>query len=385
MIPYSKQNINKKDIHSVVKVLKSNFLTKGPQIIRFEKKISSLVKAKYAVGSNSGSSSLHLACLAIGLKNGDLAWTVPNTYAASANCAINCGAKVDFVDIEKDTWNMCIKSLEKKLKHAKKNNKLPNVVIPVHFAGQPYDQKKVWLLSKKYNFKIIEDASHAIGAKHYREPVGSCKWSDIAVFSFHPVKIITTGEGGMSVTNNKIYDQRMRAFRENGIVFDKKFLKKGKNLPWYYEQRFSGYNYRMSDLSAALGLSQISRLNSFLKYRNRIAKKYQKLIIKLPISCQTIKEYNYSSFHLFVIQFNLKKTKINYEKIFKKFRKNNFFVNLHYMPLHLNKFFSKKGFKKGQFPIAEQYGKSSLSIPIYPELKNKYILKVVRVIKSVFI
>jgi UDP-4-amino-4,6-dideoxy-N-acetyl-beta-L-altrosamine transaminase len=385
MIPYSKQNINQKDINSVVKVLKSSFLTKGPQIKKFEKKVSSLVNAKYAVGSNSGSSSLHLACLAIGLKKGDLAWTVPNTYAASANCAINCGAKIDFVDIESDTWNISIESLEKKLKLAKKKNKLPKVIIPVHFAGQPYEQKKVWLLSKKYKFKIIEDASHAIGAKHYNEPVGSCKWSHITVFSFHPVKIITTGEGGMSVTNDKIYAQKMRAFRENGIIFDKKSMKKVKNLPWYYEQRFSGYNYRMSDISAALGLSQISRLNNFIKHRNDIAKIYQNLIAEFPINSQKIKKYNRSSFHLFVVQFDLKRTKLNYEKIFKRFRKNNFFVNLHYMPLHLNKFFSKKGFTKGQFPIAEHYGKCSLSIPIYPNLKKKYILKVVRIIKSVFI
>ena len=385
MIPYSKQNINQKDINSVVKVLKSSFLTKGPQIKKFEKKVSSLVNAKYAVGSNSGSSSLHLACLAIGLKKGDLAWTVPNTYAASANCAINCGAKIDFVDIESDTWNISIESLEKKLKLAKKKNKLPKVIIPVHFAGQPYEQKKVWLLSKKYKFKIIEDASHAIGAKHYNEPVGSCKWSHITVFSFHPVKIITTGEGGMSVTNDKIYAQKMRAFRENGIIFDKKSMKKVKNLPWYYEQRFSGYNYRMSDISAALGVSQISRLNNFIKHRNDIAKIYQNLIAEFPINSQKIKKYNRSSFHLFVVQFDLKRTKLNYEKIFKRFRKNNFFVNLHYMPLHLNKFFSKKGFTKGQFPIAEHYGKCSLSIPIYPNLKKKYILKVVRIIKSVFI
>ena len=385
MIPYSKQNINQKDINSVVKVLKSSFLTKGPQIKKFEKKVSSIVNAKYAVGSNSGSSSLHLACLAIGLKKGDLAWTVPNTYAASANCAINCGAKIDFVDIESDTWNISIESLEKKLKLAKKKNKLPKVIIPVHFAGQPYEQKKVWLLSKKYKFKIIEDASHAIGAKHYNEPVGSCKWSHITVFSFHPVKIITTGEGGMSVTNDKIYAQKMRAFRENGIIFDKKSMKKVKNLPWYYEQRFSGYNYRMSDISAALGLSQISRLNNFIKHRNDIAKIYQNLIAEFPINSQKIKKYNRSSFHLFVVQFDLKRTKLNYEKIFKRFRKNNFFVNLHYMPLHLNKFFSKKGFTKGQFPIAEHYGKCSLSIPIYPNLKKKYILKVVRIIKSVFI
>ena len=262
---------------------------------------------------------------------------------------------------------------------------MPKVIIPVHFAGQPYEQKKVWLLSKKYKFKIIEDASHAIGAKHYNEPVGSCKWSHITVFSFHPVKIITTGEGGMSVTNDKIYAQKMRAFRENGIIFDKKSMKKVKNLPWYYEQRFSGYNYRMSDISAALGVSQISRLNNFIKHRNDIAKIYQNLIAEFPINSQKIKKYNRSSFHLFVVQFDLKRTKLNYEKIFKRFRKNNFFVNLHYMPLHLNKFFSKKGFTKGQFPIAEHYGKCSLSIPIYPNLKKKYILKVVRIIKSVFI
>ena len=252
MIPYSRQSISKEDISSVTRVLKSNFLTKGPLVKEFERKISKKFLSKYVVSSNSGSSSLHLACLAIGIKKGDIVWTVPITYAASANCAINCGATIDFIDICDQTFNISVVDLKKKLEIAKKKNLLPKAIIPVHLGGQPYEQKEVWKLSRRYNFKIIEDASHAIGAKHYGENVGSCKWSDITVFSFHPVKIITTAEGGVSLTNNKKYYEKMLQFRENGIIFDKKkFLKKSK-YAGYYEQVSTGYNYRMNELSAAL-------------------------------------------------------------------------------------------------------------------------------------
>jgi len=384
MTPYSRQSINAKDINSVIKVLKSKFLTKGPQVPYFEKKVSRIVKSKFAVAVNSGSSALHLACLAIGIKSGDIVWTVPNTYAASANCAINCGATINFVDIDSETWNISIENLEKKLKIAKKRKKLPKLLIPVHFAGQPTEQKKIWLLSKKYKFKILEDASHSFGAKHHKEPVGSCRWSDITVFSFHPVKIITTGEGGMAVTNNKTYYHKMKMYRENGITSEKKLLKNKKNYPWYYEQQFSGFNYKMNDISAALGISQISRLNFFLKQRNHIATIYKNLLKNLPIKIQKINKHNFSSYHLFVIQFDLKKTKYSYEKIFKVFRKNKFFVNLHYMPLHLNPFFRKKNFKKGNFPNAEYYGNTSLSIPIYVDMKEEKINKVFKLIKSFF-
>ena len=330
MIPYSRQYVNNKDISAVIKVLKSDFLTKGPVVKKFEKTICKNFSSKFAVSSNSGSSSLQLACLALGLEKNDLVWTVPVTYAASANCAINCGAKVDFVDICPDTFNLSIDKLKQKLAIAKKIKKLPKIIIPVHLAGLPYEQKKLWELSKKYKFKIIEDASHAIGAKHYNQKVGNCKWSHITVFSFHPVKIITTSEGGASLTNNKKYYQKMLQFRENGIIFDKKQFFKKKEYAGYYEQVSSGFNFRMNELSAALGVSQLKNLNKFVKKRNQIAKRYIKELKNLPIKFQKIDNYNYSSYHLMIINFDMKKTKLIYKEIFNKFRKKNIFVNLHY-------------------------------------------------------
>ena len=382
MIPYSKQSISKNDIAAVTIALKSNFLTKGPLFKKFENKIGKKFSSKYVVVSNSGSSSLHLACLAIGIKKGDIVWTVPVTYAASANCALNCGAKIDFVDICSKTFNISIEELNKKLEFAKKKKKLPKVIIPVHLGGLPYEQKEVWKLSKKYNFKIIEDASHAIGSKHYGENVGSCKWSDITVFSFHPVKIITTAEGGASLTNNKIYYDKMLQFRENGIIFNKKkFLKKSK-YSGYYEQISTGYNYRMNELSAALGISQLKNLEKFTKKRNEIAKKYINELKNFPIKFQKIEKYNFSSYHLMIIKFNLNQLKLNYKQIFDKFRKNKIFVNLHYSPLHLNPYFQRMGFKKKQFLNSEDYANTSLSIPNYYDLKKIDFYKVIKIIKS---
>ena len=273
MIPYSRQSISKSDISKVVSVLKSNFLTKGPLVKKFESIIAKKFSSKYVVSSNSGSSSLQLACLAIGIKKGDIVWTVPSTYAASANCAINCGAKIDFVDICPETFNISLKNLNEKLRIAKKRKKLPKVIIPVHLGGQPYEQKEIWKLSKKYNFKIIEDASHAIGAKHYGEKVGSSRWSHITVFSFHPVKIITTAEGGASLTNKKLYYERMLQYRENGIISDKKKFVKKDQYAGYYEQISTGYNFRMNELSASLGISQLKNLKKFVKKRNENNKK----------------------------------------------------------------------------------------------------------------
>ena len=383
MIPYSRQKIFKDDINKVVNVLKSDFLTKGPLVKEFEDKISRKFSSKYVVSSNSGSSSLHLACLAIGIKKGDIVWTVPITYAASANCALNCGAKIDFVDICNQTFNISIIDLKKKLKLAKKKNKLPKELIPVHLGGQPYEQKEVWKLSKKYNFKVIEDASHAIGSKHYGESVGSCKWSDITVFSFHPVKIITTAEGGASLTNNKIYYEKMIQFRENGIIFDKKKFLKKTEYAGYYEQVSSGYNYRMNELSAALGISQLKNLKKFINKRNQIAKKYFNELKNLPIQFQKIEKYNLSSYHIMIIKFNLNRLKFSYKQIFNKFRKNKIFVNLHYSALHLNPYFKSMGFKKEQFLNSEDYSYSSLSVPNYYDLKKSDFNKVIKVIKSI--
>lgn len=384
MIPYSRQSISSKDISEVKKVLKSNFLTQGKNVEKFEKFISKISNAKFGVAVSSASSALHLACLALGIKKGDRVWTVPNTFVASANCAINCGAHIDFVDIDNNTWNISIEELEKKLEASKKKNKLPKLLIPVHFGGQPTEQKKIWALSKKYKFKILEDASHSIGATHLNEKTGSCRWSDITVFSFHPVKIITTGEGGMALTNSKKFADEMKILRTNGISQNNFIHKKNKNKPWYYEHQKIGFNYRMNDISAALGISQAKRIKEFIKRRNSIAKKYQNYLKKYPIKFQSIERYNTSSFHLLPIKFDLKKTKMNYKEIFKKFRLNDYFVNLHYMPLHLSPYFRKIGFKEGDFKNAEEYANSAISIPIFNDLRDTEILKISNLIKSFF-
>jgi len=381
MIPYSKQSINRDDARAIIKVIKSNFLTQGPKVKEFENKIKKFSGSKFAVATNSGSSALHVACLALGVKKGDIVWTVPNTFVASANCAINCGAKIDFVDIDKETFNISIEKLELKLVKAKKRKKLPSVIIPVHLGGQPSEQEKIWKLSLRYNFKILEDASHSIGAKHLGEKVGNCKWSDITVFSFHPVKIITTGEGGMALTNNRDFDKKMRIYRDNGI---QRNTKKKKSSSWYYAHIKTGFNYRMNDISAALGLSQLKKIKIFIKKRNEIATLYKKLLVNIPVKPQKILSTNYSSYHLFIIQFDLKKTKLSYDKIFNLFRSKNYFVNLHYMPLHLSPYFKKLGFQKNDFPESERYQDISLSIPIFYDLKKKSIFKIVNLIKYIF-
>ena len=386
MIPYSKQNINKKDTSAVLKVLKSNFLTQGPTVQKFEEKICKLTRAKYAIACNNGTSALHLACLALDVKKNDIVWTVPNTFVATANCVLNCGGKIDFVDIDKENFNISIVELEKKLIRAKKKKKLPKILIPVHLGGEPTEQKKIWHLSRKYKFKIIEDASHSIGAKHLKEPVGSCKWSHITTFSFHPVKVITTIEGGAALTNDKKLSEKMKLFLSNGITKNQKNFKnkKMKNCPWYYEQQETGYNYRMSDVCAALGISQLSRLKKFIAERNKIANIYKRLLKNLPLKFQNISKENLSTYHLLIVQFNLKKSKFNYKKIFNTLRSANFFVNLHYMPMHINPYFKKKGFRKKQFPVAEKYGECSLSLPDYYGIPIKKINQICRKIKSFF-
>lgn len=383
MIPFSRHKVSKSDIQSVVKVLKSQYLTTGPQVPLFETELKKNTKAKFVFACNSGSSALHLACMALNLKKNDIVWTTPNTYAASANCVLNCGAKIDFVDIDKNTWNICLENLEKKLKIAKKRKKLPKAIIPIHFGGLPSEQVKIKALSKKYKFKIIEDASHSLGAYNHNEPVGSCKWSDLTVFSFHPVKIITTGEGGAVTTNNLAYANRIRLKRENGINHNKKFFRYSPYYPTYYEQIDTGYNYRMSDISAALGMSQLKNLKKFVKYRNYVAQIYKSLLKNMPLKFQFVLDRYVSSYHLFVIQLDKKRLKKNYNKIFSFLRKKGYFVNLHYKALHLNPLYKKFGFKKGQFPISEKYSESALSIPIYVGLNLKEIKKIVKTLKSI--
>ena len=380
---YSTQTISKKDIISVNKILKSEFLTQGPKTPEFENKIKLLVGSKYVLATNSASSALLLACKALSLKSGDLFWTVPNSFVATANCGVLCGLKIDFLDIDPDTWNISIERLEKKLKIAKKKKRLPKLIIIVHLGGLPVNPIKLNNLSKKYKFKIIEDASHSLGGKYYSKSVGCSKWSDITIFSFHPVKIITTGEGGCCTTNKKKYYEKLKALRNNGIIKERKNFK-FKNLgPWYYEQHSLGYNFRMNDIQSALGISQLKNLNIFVKKRNKIAKFYCNQLKNLPIKFQKIEKNFYSSYHLFIIKLNIK-YKYLHKFFFNYLRSKNILVNLHYLPIHLQPFYRKFGFKKNQFPIAEEYSESAISIPIYPNLRKKDQIKIINLIKLFF-
>ena len=380
---YSTQTISKKDIISVNKILKSEFLTQGPKTPEFENKIKILVGSKYVLATNSASSALLLACKVLSLKSGDLFWTAPNSFVATANCGVLCGLKIDFLDIDPDTWNISIEKLEKKLKIAKKKKRLPKLIIIVHLGGLPVNPIKLNNLSKKYKFKIIEDASHSLGGKYYSKNVGCSKWSDITIFSFHPVKIITTGEGGCCTTNKKKYYEKLKALRNNGIIKERKNFK-FKNLgPWYYEQHSLGYNFRMNDIQSALGISQLKNLNIFVKKRNKIAKFYCNQLKNLPIKFQKIEKNFYSTYHLFIIKLDVK-YKYLHKKFFNYLRSKNMYVNLHYLPIHLQPFYRKFGFKKNQFPVAEEYSETAISIPIYPNLKKKEQIKIINYIKLFF-
>ena len=379
--PYSRQTITKDDIKKVSEVLKSKFITQGPVVKKFENSISNLVGSRYASATNSATSALHIACLAIGLKKGDYIWTAPNSFVASANCGVYCGAKVDFVDVDKNDFNIDVEKLELKLKSKKRR---PKILITVHFAGQPTKQDKIWALAKKYNFYVIEDAAHSLGAKNKGILVGSCRWSDITVFSFHPVKTITSGEGGMATTNNLNLYKKMELFKNHGISRDQKNLKKKRLGFWYYEQHHLGFNYRMSELSAALGLNQMKYIKRFVAMRNKCAKIYGNLLKNLAVRFQKIHKDNYSSYHLFIIILE-KRFKKKYNNIFKDLRKLGVMVNLHYLPIHLQPFYKKFGFKNGDFPISEDYASRALSIPIYPGLKIKDQTKIKNILEKILL
>ena len=384
IIPYSRQKIDRQDINAVTKVLKSDFITQGPLINKFEKKIARAVKAKFATACNSATSALHISCMALGFKKNDILWTVPNSFVASANCAKQIGGKVDFVDIDTTTFNIDIKLLAKKLKEAKKNNKLPKIIIPVHFAGQPTLQDEIYKLSKKFKFKIIEDASNSLGANYKKIKVGNCKWSDITVFSLHPVKIITSGEGGIATTNNKNIFYKLQMYKNHGITKNKKFFLK-KNFPgWHYEQQFLGLNYRMNEISAALGISQLYKLNSYVKDRNRIANYYKKKIDIDDLALPKINSFCLSTFHLFVVRITSKNYKKIQVKLFTFLRKKKILVNVHYIPIHLQPYYKSLGFKKGDFKNSEKHAESTLSLPIYPGLASQELDYIIKQIKLFF-
>ncbi len=370
MIPYGRQDITKEDIKAVVDVLNSPHLTQGPAVPKFEQAVLRHCNAKYAVATNSATSALHIACMALGLGPGDWLWTSPNTFVASANCGLYCGAQVDFVDIDSRTYNLCPKALEEKLRIAEKAGTLPKVVVPVHFSGQPCDMKAIHELSRKYGFKIIEDASHAIGGKYLNEPVGNCRYSDITVFSFHPVKIVTSAEGGMAVTNNDKLAEKMALFRSHGITRTPSLMTKPMEGSWYYQQVDLGFNYRMTDIQGALGASQMDRLVHYVARRHELAKRYDKLLSDLPVVTPLQKKDGYSAFHLYVIRLKLNEITPSHVEVFEALRAKEIMVNLHYIPVHTQPYYQEMGFQEGDFPEAEAYYAEAISIPLFPTLTN---------------
>ena len=385
MIPYGKQLISQDDIDSVVRVLQSDFLTQGPQVPLFEKKVSGYCGAKFGVAVNSATSALHIACLALGLGEGDYLWTSPNTFVASANCGLYCGAKVDFVDIDPKTYNLSIKELEQKLIRAKISNKLPKIVVPVHFAGQSCDMKRIHSLGKKYGFKIIEDASHAIGGRYLDQVIGGCHYSDITVFSFHPVKIITTAEGGLATTNDKDLFRRMQLFRSHGITRNPEYMTKESDGEWYYQQVDLGFNYRMTELQAALGVSQMKYLDKFVAVRHHLKERYDKLLNNLPLIKPHQSLDSYSALHLYPIQINLNEIKRTRREVFKYLRENEIGVNIHYIPVHTQPYFQNIGFKRGDYSNAERYYESAISIPIFHSLTIEMQDEVIGVLKKALV
>lgn len=370
MIPYGHQDITPPDIDAVVEVLHSDFLTQGPAVTRFEQAVAARVKAKHAIAVNSATSALHIACLALELGPGDRLWTVPNTFVASANCGRYCGADVDFVDIDAQTWNVSVPKLREKLAQTKKERRLPKVVVSVHFAGQPTEQETIWDLAQEYGFRVLEDAAHAIGASRNGEPVGSCRWSDITVFSFHPVKIITTGEGGMALTNNGELAEHMAMLRSHGITRNPGRLLQSSSPSWYYEQQMLGFNYRMTDIQAALGTSQLERLDGYIARRNTLALRYDHALKGLPLQLPTVQPGNQSAFHLYVVRLKRNATSRTHRHVFEELRQQGIGVNLHYMPVHLQPYYRALGFTPGQYPEAELHGAEAITLPMYPTLTD---------------
>lgn len=370
MIPYGHQDITQEDIDAVVEVLRSDYLTQGPMVPRFEQSLAAYCGAKHAVAVNSATSALHLACLALGLRPNDWLWTSPITFVASANCGLYCGASVDFVDIDPNTYNLCPNALARKLIGAEKDGRLPKVVVPVHFGGQSCDMQAIHALSQRYGFKIIEDASHAIGGKYQGGPIGNGRYSDITVFSFHPVKIITTAEGGIALTNNPELAERMALLRNHGITLDPARMTKASDGPWYYQQIDLGFNYRMTDLQAALGVSQMERLDDYVARRHTIAQRYDALLGGLPVTTPRQYPDAYSALHLYVIRLQMDKIVRSHREVFEAMRERGIGVNLHYIPVHTQPYYQAMGYKLGDFPEAERYYTEAISLPMYPTLTD---------------
>lgn len=382
-IPYGRQEITQEDIEAVVSILRSDFLTQGPAVPEFEAAVSSYCGVRFGVAVNSATSALHVACLALGLGKGDWLWTSPITFVASANCALYCGALVDFVDIDPDTYNLSPKALEQKLKQAKKENRLPKIVVPVHLCGQPCDMEAIYKLSQEYGFRVIEDASHAIGGKYLGKPIGDCRYSDVAIFSFHPVKIITTAEGGIALTNNAELANKMATLRSHGITRDPAQMTCKPDGPWYYQQIDLGFNYRMTELQAALGVSQMTRLDVYVARRHELAQRYDHLLQKLPLITPWQDPGSYSGLHLYVIRLQLNKISKSHRQVFEELREQGIGVNLHYIPVHTQPYYQRMGFKVGDYPQAERYYAEAISLPMFQSLLEEQQDQVVVALRKV--
>ena len=380
MIYYGHQHITEKDIQAVEKVLRSNYLTQGPVIESFEKKVANYCGAKYAVAVTNATSALHIACKAAGLGEGDVLWTSPITFTASANCGRYCGADVDFVDIDDKTYNMSVAELRHKLETAVKK---PKVVIPVHLAGQSCDMEAIKALADEYGFKIIEDASHATGADYKNTKVGSCRYSDMTVFSFHPVKIVTTGEGGIVLTNNKELYEKLKLYRSHGITRDSDLMTQEADGPWYYQQIELGFNYRMTDLQAALGCSQMDSLDKFVARRRYLVKRYNEKLKGLPLRTPYQDEATNPSWHIYIIRVDFTKVKLSKKEIFARMKDRGIVLNLHYIPVHTQPYYQKLGFQKGDFPVSEKYYEEAITLPLYYDLTDEQQDEVIEALKEV--
>jgi UDP-4-amino-4,6-dideoxy-N-acetyl-beta-L-altrosamine transaminase len=378
LIPYGRQSVSEEDIQAVVGVLRSDWLTQGPVVEQFEKAVADYCGSRFAVAVNSGTSALHIACLAADLGPGDILWTSPVTFVASANCALYCGAGVDFVDIDPRTCNMSVDCLREKLERAEHHGKLPKVVIPVHFAGQSCEMEAIQSLSQRYGFRIIEDASHAAGGRYKGNPVGNCRYSSMTVFSFHPVKIITSGEGGMVLTNSSKLHRRLVRLRSHGITRDPELMAGESHGPWYYQQIELGYNYRMTDIQAALGVSQTTRLDDFVIRRRRLAARYDSALADLPIRGISLHEDSVCAYHLYVIMLESHRR----AEIFEALRSAGIGVNVHYLPVHMQPYFTRFGFTAGMFPRAEEYYRKALTLPLFADMTDTQFRHVVRTVRG---
>ena len=384
-LPYGRQSINQDDIDAVVAVLQSDWLTQGPMVEQFEQAIANYCGVKYAVAVSNATAALHLACLAIGLGSGDRLWTSPNTFVASANCARYCGADVDFVDIDAQTYNLSLSKLEQKLSKAAQSNTLPKVILPVHFAGQSCDMKPIAALAKEYGIRVIEDASHALGGSYDGHKIGTCQFSDMSIFSFHPVKMITTGEGGMVVTDRLDLYQNLKQLRSHGIVQDPNLMSKENPEPWDYEQQALGFNYRLTDIQAALGLSQLQRLDQFVARRQEIFDRYQNRLQGLPIQQPISQPQSQSSHHLYVIRLKLEKISRSKREIFSLLREQGIGVQIHYIPVHTQPYYRQLGFNWGDLPESEAYYQEAISLPIHYDLSDAEQDRIIQTLKEVIL